>query len=114
MIRYNIYVLILGHKNYFRDKSLNHSQHNKLLDFTIFSQPYKMAMISTVSKPDNNDLDNSLQVIFKNIIGLCAGFVSCESFFESYSSYILVLFPTNLNNSIDYDNFCAKDDFLLI
>ena len=71
-------------------------------------------MISTVSKPDNNDLHNFLKVTFKNIIGLCAGFVSCESFFESYSSYILVLFPTNLNNLIDFDNFCAKDYFLLI
>ena len=73
-----------------------------------------MAIISTVSKPDNKDLDYSLKVIFDNIIGLCASFVGCKSFLQSDSSYILALFTANLNDSIDYDNFCVKDHLLLI
>ena len=43
-----------------------------------------------------------------NIQGLCSNFVDCESFIESNSPDILALCETNLDDSIDSDNFSVR------
>ena len=53
--------------------------------------------------------DNPLKLSFTNIWGLPSNFAECESFLESNSSSILVLCETNLDYSIDSDNFSVRD-----
>ena len=43
-----------------------------------------------------------------NIRGFCLNFVDCESFLESNCPDILALCETNLDDSIDYGNFCVR------
>ena len=73
-----------------------------------------MAILSKACKPDNFELHNSLKLSFTNIRGLRSNFVDCESFLESNSPDILALCETNLNDSIDFDNFSVRDDLPLI
>ena len=65
-----------------------------------------MTILSKACKPDNFESHNSLKLSFTNIRGLRSNFVDCESFLESNSPDILALCETNLDDSIDSDNFC--------
>ena len=67
-----------------------------------------MAMLSKGCKPDNFEQRNSLELIFTNIRGLRSNFVQCESFLESNTPDILALCKTDLDYSIDSDNFFVR------
>ena len=67
-----------------------------------------MAMLSKGCKPDNFEQRNSLELIFTNIRGLRSNFVQCESFLESNIPDILALCKTDLDYSIDSDNFFVR------
>ena len=71
-------------------------------------------MLSKVCKPDNFESHNSLKLSFMNIRGLRSNFADCESFLESNSPDILALCETNLDGSIDSDNFSVRGYLLLI
>ena len=73
-----------------------------------------MAILSKAYKPDNFELHNSLKLSFTNIRGLRSNFVDCESFLESNSPDILALCETNLDDSIDSDNFSVRGYLPLI
>ena len=73
-----------------------------------------MAILSKACKPDNFESHNSLKLSFMNIQGLRSNFVDCESFLESNSPGILLLFETNLHASIDSSNFSMRDYLPLI
>ena len=73
-----------------------------------------MAILSKACKPDNFELHNSLKLSFTNIRGLRSNFVDCESFLESNSPEILALCETNLDDSIDSDNFSVRGYLPLI
>ena len=73
-----------------------------------------MAILSRACRPDNFELHNSLKLSFTNIWGLCPNFVDCESFLESNSPDILALCETNLDDSIDSDNFSVRGYLPLI
>ena len=68
-----------------------------------------MAILSKACKPDNFELLNFLKLSFTNIQGLCLNFVDCESFLESNSPDILAVCETNLDDSVDSDNFSVRD-----
>ena len=65
-------------------------------------------------KRDSFESHNSLKLRFTNIWGLCSNFVEYESFLESNFPDILTLHETNLDNSIDSDNFFVKGYLHLI
>ena len=67
-----------------------------------------MSLLSKVFKPDNFESHNSLKLGFMNIWGLSSNFVVCESFLKSNSLDILVLCETNLDDTIDSDNFSVR------
>ena len=73
-----------------------------------------MAISSKACKPDNFESHNSLKFSFMNIWGLNLNSVDCESFLESNSPDILALCETNLDNSIDSDNFSLRGYLPLI
>ena len=73
-----------------------------------------MAILSKACKPDNFESHNSLKLNFRNIRGLCSNFVDCESSLESNSPDILGLCETNLDDSIDSDNFSVRGYLPLI
>ena len=73
-----------------------------------------MDIISEGCKLENFEPHNSLKRSFTNIQGLCSNFVECESFFESNSPDILVLCETNLDDSVDSDNFSVRGYLPLI
>ena len=73
-----------------------------------------MAILSKACKPDNFESHNSLKLSFTNIRGLCSNFVDCESFLESNSLDILALCETNLDDSIDSENFSVRGYLPLI
>ena len=64
-----------------------------------------MATLSKGCKPDNFESHNSLKHRFMKILGLCLNFAKCESLLESNSPDILLLYETNLDDSIDSGNF---------
>ena len=64
-----------------------------------------MTILSKACKPDNFESHNSLKLSFTNTSGLHSNFVDCESFLVSNSPDILALCKTNLDDSIDSDNF---------
>ena len=64
-----------------------------------------MVILSKACKPDNFESHNSLRLSFTNIQGLHSNFVGCEFFLESTTPYILALYETNLDDSIDSGNF---------
>ena len=51
-----------------------------------------MAILSKARKPDNFESHNSLKLSFMNIRDLRSNFVDCESFLESNSPDILLLY----------------------
>ena len=59
-------------------------------------------------KPDNFEPHNSLKLSFTNIRGFHSNFVDCGSLLESNSPDILALWETNLDDSIDSDNFSVR------
>ena len=67
-----------------------------------------MAILSKAHKPDNFESHNSLKLSFTNIWGLHSNFVDCESFLESNSPDNLALCKTNLDDSINSDNFSVR------
>ena len=73
-----------------------------------------MAILSKGCKPHNFEPHNSLKLSFKNIWGLHANFIECESFLESNSPDILALCKTNLDDSIDSGNFSVRGYLPLI
>ena len=73
-----------------------------------------MAILSEGCKPDNFESRNSLKLSFTNIHGLHSNFVECDFFLESNSPDIVALCETNLNNSIDSDNFSVTGHLPLI
>ena len=73
-----------------------------------------MAILSKGCKPDNFEPHNSLKLSFTNIREQRPNFVECESFLESNSPDILALCETNLDDSIDSDNFSVSVYLTLI
>ena len=73
-----------------------------------------MTMLSKGCKPDDFESCNSLKLSFTNIRGFHLNFVECESFLESNSPGILGLCKTNLEDSIDSDNFSVTGYLPLI
>ena len=73
-----------------------------------------MTILSKACKPDNFESHNSLKLSFTNIRGLRSNFVDCESFLESNSPDILAVCETNLDDSIDSDNFSVRGYLPLI
>ena len=68
-----------------------------------------MVILSKGCKPGNFESHNSLKLSFTHIQGrLCSNFVKCKFFFESNSPDILPISETNLDNSIDSDNFSMR------
>ena len=67
-----------------------------------------MAILLKACKPGDFELQNSRDISFTNIGGLCSSFVDCESFLESNSLEILALCETNLNDSIDSGSFSVR------
>ena len=68
-----------------------------------------MVILSRGGKPDNLESHNSPKRSFTNIRGLCSNFIECESFLESKFPDIFALCDTNLDDSIDSDNFSVTD-----
>ena len=73
-----------------------------------------MVVSSKACKPDNFELHNSLSLSFTNIWSLHLNFVDCKSFLVSNTPDILALCETNLDDSIDSDNFPVNGYFSLI
>ena len=73
-----------------------------------------MAILSKACKPHNFELHHSLKLSFTNIRGLRSNFVDCKSFLESNSPDILASSETNLDDSIDSDNFSVRGYLPLI
>ena len=73
-----------------------------------------MAMLTKARKPDNFESHNSPKLSFTNIQGLRLNFVDCKSFLESNFPDILAVCETNLDNSIDSDNFSLRGYLPLI
>ena len=72
-----------------------------------------MTILSKACKPDNFESHNSLKLSFPNIRGLHSNFVDCESFLEQ--TLLTFLFcETNLDDSIDSDNFSVRGYLPLI
>ena len=72
-----------------------------------------MATLSKGCKPDNFESHNSVKHSFMKILGLCLNFAKCESLLESNSPDILLLYETNLDDSIDSGNFSVGGILLL-
>ena len=106
VICYERWVLSEGHKNYLKDWCLMNSQHTFL--FLPYLNLMNYGHIVKACKPDNFKLHYSLKLRFMNIWGLYSNFVNCKSFLESNSPGILALCETNLNDSIDFDNFSVR------
>ena len=64
-----------------------------------------MVILPKRCTPDNFEPHNSLNLAFR---GLRSNFVKCEYFLESNSSNVLALCETNLDDSIDSDNFSGR------
>ena len=82
--------------------------------FNLFLAQWIMAMLSKACKRDNFEPHNYLKLSFTNIWGLCSNFAECESFLESNYPDILALWETNLDNSIDSENFSVRSYLPLI
>ena len=70
-------------------------------------------MLLKACKPDNSESQDSLKLSFTKIQGLHSNFVDCESFLESNYLEIFAVRETNLDNSIDSDNFSMRGYSLL-
>ena len=91
VICYDRSVLIEVHKNYFNEWCVMDSQP------TFFFNNF-----------DNFESHNSLKLSFTNIRGLCSNFVDHELFIELNSPDIIAPCETNLDESIDCDNFSLR------
>ena len=87
---------------------------HELTAYCLFFTQWIMVILSKKDKPDNFEPHNSLKLSFTNIWRLHSNFVECECFLESSSPDSLALCETNLDDSIDSDNFPVKDYFPLI
>ena len=67
-----------------------------------------MVILSKGCKPDSFESLNSRKPSFTNFWGLHSNFVEWESFLESNSSDILAHYETDLDDSIDFDNFSVR------
>ena len=67
-----------------------------------------MPILSKACKSDSFELQNSLKFSFPNIRALHSNFSDCKSFLELNSPDILALCETNLDVSIDSDNFFVR------
>ena len=67
-----------------------------------------MTILSKWFKSDNFESQNSLKLTFTNIWGCQLKFVECESLLEWNSPDILVLYDTNMDDSIDSGSFSVK------
>ena len=76
--------------------------------FDIFLTQWIMAILSKSCKLHNFKPHSALKLSVTNIQGLHPNFVECESFFEWNSSDILALYETNLDDSVDSDNFSLR------
>ena len=74
----------------------------------------EMAILPKRRKPGNPESHNSLKLRFTNIRGIRSNFVEGESFLELNSPDILTLCETNLDDSIDSDNFSVRGYLSLI
>ena len=88
---------------------LSHELTAYLSVFDLFLTQWIMAVLSKGCTPDNFESHNSLKLSFTNIRGQRSNFVECESFLEWRSPDILALCETNLDDSIDSDNFSVTD-----
>ena len=70
-----------------------------------------MVILPKRCTPDNFEPHNSLNLAFR---GLRSNFVKCEYFLESNSPNVLALCETNLDDSIDSDNFSVRGYLPLI
>ena len=105
-ICYDRSVLCEDHKNEFKDPCFMNSQPTFLIFVSFLTQ--KMAILSKARKPGiliYTTLKNLVLPIFEFL----SDFVGCESFFESNSPDILRLCETNLDDSIDSNNFSGRD-----
>ena len=73
-----------------------------------------MTILSKGHKPDNFESRNSLKVNSTNIRCPRLNFVECKPFLESNSPDILALWETDLNGSINSDNFSVRSYLPLI
>ena len=73
-----------------------------------------MTILPKGCKPGNFETHKSLKLSFMNIQGLHLNYIECESFFESDSPDILALCDTNLDDSVDSDNFSVMGYLSLI
>ena len=80
----------------------------------LFLTQWIMAILSKGCKPDNFEPHNSLKLSFTNIWDFLSNFVDCESFLESNSPDIIALCDTNMDDSIDSDNFSMRGYLPLI
>ena len=76
--------------------------------FDLFFTQGIMTVLSKGCKPDNFESRNSLKFSFTYVLGFRSNFVNCESFLESNSLDILAACETNLDDSIDSDNFSLR------
>ena len=102
-ICYDRLVLSGGHKNYFKDWCLMNSQPTFL--FLTYLKSLNYGHMIKIMYADNLELHNSLKFSFGNIRGLHLNFVDFECFLKSNSPDIFALCETNLDESIDSDNF---------
>ena len=112
IIWYDRWVLSVVHK--LPQELLYHELTAFLSVFNLFLTQWTMAILSKGCKPDYFELNISLKLSFTNIWGLCLNFVECESFLGWDSPDILVLCETDLNYSIDTDNFSVTGYLPLI
>ena len=112
-ICYDRWVLSEGHKKYLKDWCPLNSQPTFLF-LNLFKPkdlwPYYQKHANQIILNRNNSLKLSL----RNIPGLPSNFVDCESFLESNCPHIFALCETNLDDSVDFDNFSVRGYLALI
>ena len=113
VICYDRWLLCESHKNYFKDCCLMNS-HPTFLFFNLFKLnelwPYYQKHINQIILNSITLSSLALQVLED----FCSNFVDCESILESNSPDIFALCETNLDDSIDSDNFSVRGYLPLI
>ena len=82
--------------------------------FNLFLTLWIMVILSKGCKPDHVEQHNSLKFSFMNIWSLHSNSIECESSLESNSPDILAVCETNLDDSIDSENFSVRGYLPLI
>ena len=88
--------------------SVSHKLTVYLSVFDLFVSQWITAILSKGCNSDNFQQHNSLKRSFIDIRGLHSNCVECESFLESNSPDILAVCQTNLDDSIDSDDFSMR------